>query len=69
MVNGTRVLTFCALRIFLMCHTYSKQSDGSLDIHRSVTVAPPGGFKHFQGPLSSCNLHGLMDCVSGPISI
>ncbi|WZZ19202.1 LOW QUALITY PROTEIN: hypothetical protein YC2023_112291 [Brassica napus] len=40
-----------------------KQSDGSLDIHRSVTVAPQGGFKHFQGPLSSCDLYGLMDFV------
>ncbi|CAL9247282.1 unnamed protein product [Arabidopsis halleri] len=50
------VLTFCALRNFDV--SYIKlTSDGSLDIHCS-NGGTTGWIKHFQGPLSSCDLYG-----------
>ncbi|CAE5957179.1 unnamed protein product [Arabidopsis arenosa] len=55
-VNGTGILTFCALRNFDV--SYIKlTSDGSLDIHRS-NGGTTGWIKHFEGPLSSCDLYG-----------
>ncbi|CAH2038285.1 unnamed protein product [Thlaspi arvense] len=55
-VNGTGVLTFCALRNYDV--SYIKlTSNGSLDIHRS-NGGTTGWIKHFQGPLSSCDLYG-----------
>ncbi|KAJ4879160.1 G-type lectin S-receptor-like serine/threonine-protein kinase [Raphanus sativus] len=55
-VNGTGVLTFCALRNFDV--SYIKLTpDGSLDIHRS-NGGTTGWIKHFEGPRSSCDLYG-----------
>ena len=55
-VNGTGVLTFCALRNFDV--SYIKLTpDGSLDIHRS-NGGTNGWIKHFEGPRSSCDLYG-----------
>ncbi|KAF8062596.1 hypothetical protein N665_1196s0002 [Sinapis alba] len=55
-VNGTGVLTFCALRNFDV--SYIKLTpDGSLDIHRS-NGGNTGWIKHFEGPRSSCDLYG-----------
>ncbi|ESQ35724.1 hypothetical protein EUTSA_v10006804mg [Eutrema salsugineum] len=55
-VNGTGVLTFCALRNFDV--SYIKlTSDGSVDIHRT-NGDTTGWIKHFEGPLRSCDLYG-----------
>ncbi|CAH8389081.1 unnamed protein product [Eruca vesicaria subsp. sativa] len=55
-VNGTGVLTFCALRNFDV--SYIKLTpEGSLDIHR-INGGNTGWIKHFEGPRSSCDLYG-----------
>ncbi|KFK36719.1 hypothetical protein AALP_AA4G160600 [Arabis alpina] len=55
-VNGTGVLTFCAIRNFDV--SYIKlTTDGSLDIYRSNSDTT-GWIQHFEGPLSSCDLYG-----------
>ncbi|CAA7020826.1 unnamed protein product [Microthlaspi erraticum] len=55
-VNGTGVMTFCALRNFDV--SYIKlASDGSLNVRRS-NGGNTGWIKHFEGPLSSCDLYG-----------